>query len=117
MAGKKPVAERVRAFVAAVLAERSGDEYGHIDDIERDMEALADAVADEFAAQVLLQPGKPAWRPPVCPHCGQPGRHVGDRERDILTTRGSARLVEPKCYCPACRRHFFPSVAGTRPDA
>jgi hypothetical protein len=23
--------------------------------------------------------------------------------------------IEPKCYCPACRRHFFPSVDSIGP--
>lgn len=119
MASNKPVDERVRAFVASVLAERAENELEHIDDIERAMEELADNVADEFAAQLL------AWRSeaatntaaagPACPDCGKAGRHIGQREREILTTRGSAPLVEPKCYCPACRRHFFPEVDSVGP--
>jgi hypothetical protein len=116
MAKKKPVDERVRAFVASVLAERPEREDEHIDDIERAMEELADEVADEFAAQLLARQSNPLSGVPTCPDCGKGGRHIGQRERDILTTRGSALLVEPKYYCPACRRHFFPSVAaiGTR---
>jgi hypothetical protein len=94
-----------------VLAERPENEDEHIDDIERDMEALADAVADEFATQLLARQTKASPHAPTCPHCGQAGQHIGQREREILTTRGSAPLAEPKCYCPACRRHFFPSVA------
>ena len=108
MARKKPVDERVRVFVASVLAERPENDDEHIDDIERDMEQLADAVADEFATQLLARQAKPAAKASDCPHCGKAGRHIGQRQRDILTTRGSAPLVEPKCYCPACRRTFFP---------
>lgn len=110
MARKKPVDERVRAFVAAVLSERPDDKDEHIDDIERDMEDLADAVADEFAMQLLARQKASPHAASTCPHCGQTGRYIGQREREILTTRGSAPLVEGKCYCPACRRHFFPSV-------
>ncbi len=116
MARKKPVDERVRAFVATMLAERPDSEDEHIDAIERDMEELADAVADEFATQLLARQANAPTIAPVCPHCGKTGRRIGERKRDLLTTRGSASLVEPKCYCPACRRNFFPSVEpfGTR---
>jgi hypothetical protein len=113
MASKKPMDERVRAFVAGVLAERP-ERQEHINDIELDMEELADSVADEFAAQLLARQSKTsAPIAATCPHCGQAGQHVGARERRITTTRGSAPLNEPKHYCPACRRHFFPSVRGT----
>ena len=115
MASKKPMDERVRAFVAAMLADCPENEDEHIDDIECDMEALADAVASEFAAQRLARRSQTFASPPQCPDCGKAGRHVGERKREILTTRGSAPLVEPKCYCPACRRHFFPSVDSIGP--
>lgn len=117
MASRKPVDLRVRAFVTAMLAERPPNDAEHIDDIERDMEQLADAVADEFAAQLLARQAAEeqtsAGDGPRCPHCGRVGRTVGERTRAIQTTRGSAPLVEPKCYCSACRRTFFPEVGTT----
>jgi formate dehydrogenase maturation protein FdhE len=113
MAGKKPMDERVRMFVASVLAERP-ERDEHINDIELDMEELADAVADEFAAQLLARQAQ-SKASAACPDCGAAGQHVGERQRAITTTRGSAPLVEPKHYCPACRRHFFPSVRSTGP--
>lgn len=116
MARKPLVDERVRAFVASVLAERPENEFEHIDDIERDMEQLADTVADEFATQLLARQAPPAASAVTCPQCGKPGRLIGQQKREILTTRGSAPLVEPKCYCPACRRSFFPEFASFRPD-
>jgi hypothetical protein len=116
MARKKLVDERVRAFVASVLAERP-ERDEHINDIELDMEELADTVADEFASQLLARQAQKHSSAATCPDCGRVGQHVGEREREITTTRGSAPLVEPKHYCPACRRHFFPSVRGTGPIA
>lgn len=115
MASKKPMDERVRAFVEAMLAERAPREREHIDDIERDMEELADAVADEFAAQLLARQAEASSRAAACPDCGRAGQPVGERRREITTTRGAAPLVEPKHYCPACRRHFFPSVGSLGP--
>jgi Mg2+ and Co2+ transporter CorA len=117
MARKKPVDERVRAFVAAMLADRVENEDEHIDDIERDMEELADAVSDEFAAQLLARQSQGSPSGPLCPDCGKPGRRIGERRREITTTRGSAPLTEPKCFCSACRRHFFPSVSASGPLA
>jgi hypothetical protein len=116
MARKKPVDERVRAFVASVLAERPEREE-HINDIELDMEELADAVADEFATQLLARQAPANPSAATCPDCGRVGQPIGHAEREITTTRGSAPLVEPKHYCPACRRHFFPSVRSTGPSA
>ncbi len=113
MASKKAVDARVRAFVASVLAERP-ERDEHIDDIELDMEELADAVADEFATQLLARQAQAeAAATASCPDCGRAGQRVGVRQREITTTRGSVPLTEPKHYCPACRRHFFPSVDRT----
>jgi hypothetical protein len=117
MASKKPVDERVRALVAAVLAERPYNDDEHIDDIERDMEEFGDQLMSEFAKQLLARRTKAAPSAPACPDCGRAGQHVGQREREILTTRGPTSLVEPECYCPACRRHFFPSVDSVGPLA
>ncbi len=117
MASKKWVAERVQAFVAAMVEERGPREREHIDDIERDMEELADAVADEFASQLLARQAEAIPVAAACPDCGRASQPVGERRRELMTTRGTAPLKEPKHYCPACRRHFFPSVGSVRPRA
>jgi hypothetical protein len=54
---------------------------------------------------------------PQCPHCGATGQRVKQRDRTLQTRRGlPVPLSEQKCYCPGCRRDFFPSVqtVGTR---
>lgn len=117
MASKKPVDERVRALVASMLADCPENENEHIDDIERDMEELVEAVVGEFVTQRLARRPQTSTSAVDCPHCGKVGRRIGDRKREVLTTRGSALMVEPKCYCPACRRHFFPSVESIGPGA
>lgn len=46
-----------------------------------------------------------------CPGCQQPPPQPGDPEPRILATRvGDAEWNEPSCFCPRCRRSFFPSV-------
>ena len=104
--------EQVRKFVAEVLAERGVREDEHIDRIEAEMEALGDAVAREFATALLVRHGERtqgAVAAGGCPQCGGSLRPAGKRARKILTTRGAVGIEEAQAYCPACRRHFFPS--------
>lgn len=117
MAKKKPTDERLRTFVAATLADRPLVDRESIHGTERGMETLADAVADEFAARLLARPTKREPDVSHCPDCGGRGQLFGQRQREILTTRGSAPFIEPKPYCPACRRHSFASVRGAGQEA
>ena len=49
--------------------------------------------------------------PPHCPRCGFEGKHIKQHDRSLQTRRGlDVPLSEPECYCPGCRRAFFPSV-------
>jgi hypothetical protein len=113
MAFKKVSQVEVQAFVASVLAARPDDGEGGIDEIEMEMEELADAVAAEFGKQRLARRVERLPEVPACPRCGQVGQVVGEHTRELLTTRGDVPLTEAECYCPACRRHFFPSVGST----
>jgi hypothetical protein len=115
MAIDRAIRERLQAFVVEVLAERPAREDEHIDIIENEMCELADALANEFASQLLARYAEQPSTAEACPKCGRALRHVGHRKRTIVTTRGPVPMEETKCYCPACRRHFFPSVdaAGT----
>lgn len=72
-----------------------------------------DAVSLEVFAQQLEQLSLEAA---ACPHCAAQGQRVRQRDRTLTTRRGLAvPLAEQECYCPRCRRAFFPSVqdAGT----
>jgi len=51
-------------------------------------------------------------RPPICPHCQQPGQRVTQPEQELpereLTTRaGKVKLRREKWTCTKCRRVFF----------
>ena len=101
--------ERLQALLAEFLAEQVAEGTLSIDEIEDAMVELGDAVAREYAAQLLArQMGHP---PPTacCPGCHEPGERVGQRERELLTRRGPVPLSEAKYRCRKCRRHFFPS--------
>jgi len=69
--------------------------------------AAGDAVSLEVFEQQLAESG---MGPPHCPRCGFEGRRVKRRERAVQTRRGlNVPLSEQECYCPGCRRAFFPS--------
>jgi hypothetical protein len=70
--------------------------------------AAGDAISLEVFEQQLAESG---MGPPHCPHCGFEGRRIKQRRRSVQTRRGlDVPLSEPECYCPGCRRAFFPSL-------
>jgi len=70
--------------------------------------AAGDAVSLEVFEQQLAESG---MGPPHCPRCGFEGKRIKQRERTVQTRRGLAvPLREQECYCPGCRRAFFPSL-------
>lgn len=46
----------------------------------------------------------------ACPTCGRACDIKTDR-RTVVVRGGTFEHREPKCYCPACRRDFFPSAS------
>jgi transposase-like protein len=115
MASKVLDRERMQALIADLLAEQVEEGDLLIDDIEDAMVELGDAVAQEYARQQLARQMAQPPDSPLCPHCRHPGEQAGQRNREILTRRGSVPIREAKYRCPKCRRHFFPSdrAAGT----
>ena len=75
--------------------------------------AAGDAISLEVFEQQLAESG---MGPPHCPRCGFEGQRSKQRERTLQTRRGlEVPLREQECYCPGCRRAFFPSVQSSRP--
>jgi hypothetical protein len=105
--------ERIKALVAALLAAEEGegsDVRGEtIDDIERTMIRIGDAVAREVGVQKLARHTGDAGEPRPCPRCGQAGLYSQRRERRLISSRGPVPLTEATYRCPKCRRDFFPS--------
>lgn len=105
---------RVQAVVAEMLAmelaEGGDDSHENINDIEDGMVAIGDAVAREYAVQKLARRIPQSVPPPPCPECGHASEDRGLRRRELITRRGVVPISEAKCYCPQCRRNFFPSV-------
>ena len=75
--------------------------------------AAGEAVSLEVFEQQLAESG---MGPPHCPCCGFEGQRVKQRGRTLQTRRGlEVPLSEQECYCPGCRRAFFPSVPSSGP--
>ena len=73
--------------------------------------AAGDAVSLEVFEQQLAESG---MGPPHCPRCGFEGKRIRPRDRTVQTRRGLAvPLREQECYCPGCRRAFFPAVQSS----
>ena len=70
--------------------------------------AAGDAVSLEVFEQQLAECG---LGPPHCPHGGFEGQRTKQRQRKLQTRRGlEVPISEQECYCPGCRRAFFPAV-------
>jgi hypothetical protein len=79
------------------------------------MEEVASAAARGLTEGALetaaAQQGQLLGAKQPCPHCGKLCT-VGAQERPLRVKGGIVALCEPKCYCPTCRRDFFPSASG-----
>ena len=79
------------------------------------IETLALAAGDAISLEVFEQQvAESGMGPPHCPHCGFEGKRIKQRDRTVQTRRGlDVPLSEQECYCPGCRRAFFPSVQSS----
>ena len=108
--------QAVREAVHKVLAEGDLPEpeegEARFTTIETLALAAGDAVSLEVFEQQLAERG---LGPPHCPHCGFEGQRARQRERSVQTRRGlNVPLSEQECYCPGCRRAFFPGSQTSR---
>ena len=107
--------QAIRAGVQKVLAEGDLPETQEGEAQFTTIEALALAAGDAVSLEVFEQQlAESGMGPPHCPRCGFEGQRVRQRERRLQTRRGlEVPLREQECYCPGCRRAFFPSVPNS----
>jgi hypothetical protein len=78
------------------------------------MEDVAVAAAAGLTAGALeeatAQQGRLLGAEQPCPECGHLCG-VDAEQRPVVVRGGVFEHQEPKCYCPACRRAFFPSAS------
>jgi hypothetical protein len=105
----------VREAVQKCLAEGDLPEAQEGEARFTTIETLALAAGDALSLEVFEQQlAESGMGPPHCPRCGFEGQRVKQRERTVQTRRGlDVPLREQECYCPGCRRAFFPSLPSS----
>jgi hypothetical protein len=122
MATRKLTAEELAAVTRLakqwgkiVVRQAFGDQGPGLDVDFAQMEEVAEAAARGLTAGALEeatgQQGRQLGDKQPCPKCGRLCP-VGAAERPLQASGGVVQLCEPKCYCPTCRRDFFPSASG-----
>ena len=105
----------MQELAALVAQERFGPEGVPKDITFSEIEEIGHQAGQMIAAQVdrELAGGHrehfPGQQP--CPQCGQPCASKLS-ERALRTRDGTMELPESVCYCPNCRRSFFPSAGS-----
>ena len=98
-----------------VVKHAFGEEGPGLDVDFAQMEEVACAAARGLTEGALeaatAQQGQLLGEKQPCPRCGKLCT-VGSEERSLRAKGGVVPLREPKCYCPTCRRDFFPSASG-----
>ena len=107
----------VREALQKVLAEGDLPETEEGEARFTTIETLALAAGDAISLEVFEQQlAESGMGPPHCTHCGFEGKRIKQRHRTVQTRRGlDVPLSEQECYCPGCRRAFFPSVQNFGP--
>jgi hypothetical protein len=88
---------------------------GTLVDLERLTAEIGDELARQVARKELSRRAEETAAQPVhaCPDCGRECEVEPEREPLILQgIRGEIEYCEPRCFCPRCRRAFFPSGAN-----
>ncbi len=108
--------------VVAALAKSQQEKLaaaGTFVDIEELTAEVGDEVARQLANWELSRRSEALCEHPrhACPDCGKQCSIAPDLEPSILQgLRGEIEYAEPRCYCPRCRRNFFPSGRPGQPS-
>ena len=127
MATRKLTPEEVQAITRLakqwgkiVVRHAFGDQGPGLDVDLTQMEEVAYAAAQGLTAGALeeatSQQRQQLGEHQSCPTCGKLCT-VTTEERLIHVKGGGFQLREPKCYCPTCRRDFFPSASVLKLNA
>jgi len=97
-----------------VVKQAFGDKGPGLDVDFAQMEEVAWAAAQGLTAGALevasAQQGQLLGEKQPCPQCGRLCP-LSVAERPLRVKGAVIQLREPKCYCPTCRRDFFPSAS------
>jgi hypothetical protein len=110
------VVQRLAKQWGKIVVKHAFGEQGPGLDVDfAQMEEVAAAAARGLTEGALeaatTQQGQLLGEKQPCPQCGRLCA-VNHAERPLVAKGGVVSLDEPKCYCPTCRRDFFPSASG-----
>jgi len=110
------IKQLARSWGKIVVRRAFGDEGPGLDVDLSQMEEVAVAAAQGVTAgaieEATAQQARQLGSEQACPQCGKLCG-VTQEERPIHVRGGSFQHREPACYCPACRRSFFPSASAS----
>ena len=118
--------DRLREEVSRLVATLAEKEHRRLAEAGTfiEIEELTAEIGDEFARQLAgleLQRRSDSISEQLshaCPDCGRVCPIEPDPEPLILQAmRGEITYCEPRCFCPRCRRDFFPSGGPDRPPS
>ncbi len=109
------IKQLAKSWGKIVVRRAFGEEGPGLDVDLAQMEDVAVAAAQGLTAGALeeatAQQARQLGAEQACPQCGKLCG-VTEDERDVQVRGGSFQHCEPVCYCPACRRSFFPSTSA-----
>ena len=109
------IKQLAKSWGKIVVRRAFGDEGPGLDVDLAQMEEVAVAAAAGVTAGALEeatgQQARHLGAEQACPQCGKLCG-VAEDERAVQVRGGSFQHREPVCYCPACRRSFFPSASA-----
>jgi hypothetical protein len=108
------ISKLAKGWGKIVVRQGFGDDGPELDVDLSQMEDVAVAAARGLTAGVLeeatSQQSRRLGAEQACPSCGRLCG-VEAEERSLEVRGGAFDHQEPKCYCPTCRRAFFPSAS------
>lgn len=77
--------------------------------IEEAVLSVRQQMGQEMAAVLVAgQEARQPVEPPRCPHCGQPMRYKGQKDRAVESRLGGIEIERGYYSCPACASGSFP---------
>jgi len=90
-----------------VFGEAGADKQTDFQTMEEIAAAAARGLIEGTIATLVEQQAQTLGTEQTCPDCGYLCV-VGHEDRPLAVKGGQVTLHEPVCYCPDCRRDFFP---------
>lgn len=92
----------------SVLARLDEEAPLHLDEIEEIALRTGARVGQALTQGLAETQTTPPIDNPACPHCQEPMRYKGEKDRIIRTLSGEIAIERPYYYCPQCRAGLFP---------